>query len=101
MKSFLAFGFELQPLLHRRSDFLLECSERGADLFKGSAIARIKLWIVEFCVQRIGFGLQHSNGLRQSFERVLVLETHPPLGGLRFGDSRGGLAGASLRFDFL
>ena len=93
----LAQDFELEPLLLRRGDLQLQLAERGGGFFESGAVARIEMRIVELCLQRIHFGLQRGDGLRQRLERVLVLEHQAPLGGRRLGNDRRRFFGRFLR----
>src|SRR5271170_653436 len=94
---FFTQDFKLQPVLFRRRNALLQAPKGSSGFLEGGAIARIELGLVQRCLPCVGFSSKRSDGLRQSVERVLILETHTPLRGLAFG-YRSRFLGYSLRF---
>src|ERR1700761_5672899 len=75
---FFTQDFKFQPLLFGSGDLAMKFAQSRARLFEALAVARIKFWIGEFCLQRVGFRFQRGNRLWQRFQRVFLFEREAP-----------------------
>src|SRR5215510_2621949 len=77
-RQLLAQNLKLQPLRLGRLDPAVQLAKRCGSLLESGTVARVVLRIVELRLQLGGFRAQCRDRGRQGFERVLVLERHPP-----------------------